>query len=140
MKIKKEDPPTFVVGSNVSFEVNKKQAGGDQISYKVEKPDGTPMMLMTEQADSDEPTVKATYIPEVIGMHSMRVYSSGKEILESPLPFKVKPARDHSLWEANFTQLGPWLAPVRRNSSCRISFTRILTLQYKGKINQDWER
>ena len=35
----------------------------------IEKPDKTPVPLVIEEADSDEPTAKATYIPEVIGMH-----------------------------------------------------------------------
>ena len=132
LKIKKEDPPTFVVGSNVSFEVNKMQAGGEQISYKLEKPDGTPLMLVTEQADSDEPTVKATYIPEVIGMHSMRVYSSGKEILESPLPFKVKPAPVQPLGKPislNFDLAGT----SEKDLKCHF-IHKETNIQYKAKI------
>ena len=91
-KAEKRDPPVFLVGSNICFEVNNQQAGSDKISYNVEKPDGTFVLLVTELNDSDKTTVKATYTPDVIGMHSLKVYASGKEIPMSPLPFKVEPA------------------------------------------------
>ena len=134
LKMEKKNPPTFVVGSNVCFEVNKRQVGGEKVSYKVEKPDGTPMMLPIEQADSDHPTVKATYIPEVIGMHSVRVYSSNNEIPESPLPFEVKPARNQ-LYGKSISLNLDLVGTSEEELTCRF-IEKDSKLQYKGKISK----